>query len=59
MPSTRMNNKPRRLIDDDEVVVFKEYFKRDLLWQRLDFFERRLHELNLIATSNDLARPTP
>jgi len=57
MTSTRMNDKPRRLIDDDEVVVFEEYLKRDRLWQRLDLFQRRLGELNLIAASNNLAWP--
>jgi hypothetical protein len=57
MTSTRMNDKPRRFIDDDEIVVFEEYLKRDRLWQRLDLFQRRLGELNLIATSNNLAWP--
>ena len=57
MTSTRMNDKPRRFIDDDEIVVFEEYLKRDHLWQRLDLFQRRLAELNLIATSNNLAWP--
>src|SRR6267143_258348 len=57
MTSPRMNDKPRQLIDDDKVVVFEEYLKRDRLWQRLDFFERRLRELNLIAASNNLAWP--
>ena len=57
MTSTRMNDKPRRFIDDDEIVVFEEYLKRDRLWQRLDLFQRRLSELNLIATSNNLAWP--
>src|SRR5713101_239097 len=57
MTSTRMNDKPRRLIDDDEVVVFEEYLKRDRLWQRLDLFQRRLGELNLVAASNNLAWP--
>ena len=57
MTSTRMNDKPRRFIDDDEIVVFEEYLKRDRLWQRLDLFQRRLGELNFIATSNNLARP--
>src|SRR5213079_1037068 len=57
MTSTRMNDKPRRLVDDDEVVVFEEYLKRDRLWQRLDLFQWRLGELNLIAISNDLAWP--
>jgi hypothetical protein len=57
MTSTRMNDKPRRLIDDDEVVVFEEYLKRDRLWQCLDLFQGRLGEFNLIATSNNLAWP--
>ena len=57
MTSTRMNDKPRRFIDDDEIVVFEEYLKRDRLWQRLDLFQRRLGELNFIATSNNLAWP--
>src|SRR4029453_11111762 len=57
MTSTRMNDKPRRLIDDDEVVVFEEYLKRDRLWQRLDLFQGRLGELNLITASNNLAWP--
>src|SRR4029453_4231155 len=57
MTSTGMNDKPRRLIDDDEVVVFKENLNRDRLWQRFVFFQRGLGELNLIAASNNLARP--
>jgi hypothetical protein len=57
MTSARMNDKSRRLIDDDEIVVFEEYLKGDRLWQRLDLFQWRLGELNLIATSNDLAWP--
>ena len=57
MTGTGMNDKPRRLIDDDEVVVFEEYLKRDRLWQRLDLFQRWLGELNLITASNNLAWP--
>src|SRR3954464_7472139 len=57
MTSTRMNDKPRLLIDDDEIVVLEEYLKRDRLWQRLDLFQRRLGELNVIAASNNLAWP--
>src|SRR5206468_5292323 len=57
MTSTRMNDKPRRLIEDDDIVVFEEYFKRDRLWQHLDLFQRRLGELNLVAASNNLAWP--
>lgn len=56
--STGMNNKPWRLIDDDEIVVLEEYLKRDRLWQRLNLFQRRLGELDLIAASNNLAWPT-
>src|SRR5437667_2091871 len=57
MTSTRMNDKPRRLIDDDEIVVFEEYLERDHLWQHLDLFQRRLGQLNLVAASNNLAWP--
>ena len=57
MTGARMNDKPRRLVDDDEIIVFEENLKRDRLWQRLDLFQRRLGELNLIATSNNLAWP--
>ena len=57
MTSTRMNDKPRRLIEDDDIVVFEEYFTRDRLWQHLDLFQRRLGELNLVAASNNLAWP--
>src|SRR5919198_1756660 len=49
MPGTRVNDKPRRLIDDDEIVVFEENLKRDRLRQGLDLFQGRLGQLNLIA----------
>src|SRR5215510_1025258 len=55
MTRTRVNDQPRRLIDHDEVVVFEENLKRDRLRQGLDFFQRRLGEINLIAASNSLA----
>src|SRR5207237_10555406 len=57
MTSTRMNDKPRRLIDDDEIVVFEEDLERDHLWQHLDLFQRRLGQLNLVAASANLAWP--
>jgi len=57
MTGARVNDKPRRLIDHDEIIVFEENLKWDLLRQGLDLFQRRLGELNLIATSNNLAWP--
>src|SRR5881227_1702043 len=47
MTSARVNDKSRRLINDDQVVIFEENLKRDLLWQGLDLF----------AISNNLAWP--
>ena len=57
MTGPRMNDEPRRLVDHDEIIVFEENLKGDLLWQRFDLFQRRLGELNLIAASNDLTWP--
>ncbi len=57
MTSTRMNDKPRRLVDDDEIVVFEEYLNRDRLREHLDLFQRRLDQLNLVAASDNLAWP--
>jgi len=57
MTGAWMNDKPRRLVDHDEIIVFEENLKRDLLRQGVDLFQRRLDELNLIAASNDLAWP--
>jgi hypothetical protein len=57
MTGAWMNDKPSRLVDHDEIIVFEENLKGDLLWQCFDLFRRRLGELNLIAASNDLAWP--
>ena len=57
MTSARMNNKPRRLVHHNEIIVFEENLKRDLLWQGLDLFQWRFGELNLVAASTDLAWP--
>ena|SRR5437899_2226759 len=57
MTSPRVNDKSRRLINDDQVVIFEENLKRDLLWQDLDLFQRWLGELDLVAISNNLAWP--
>jgi hypothetical protein len=57
MTGTGVNDQPRRLIDHDEIIVFEENLKWDLLWQGLDLFQRRLRKLDLIATSNNLAWP--
>ena len=45
MTSARMNDKPRRLIHHNEIIVFEENLKRDLLWQGLDLFQWRFGEL--------------
>jgi hypothetical protein len=57
MPGTRVNDKSRRLVNDDQVVIFEENIKRDRLWPGLDFFQWRLSEINLVSTSDDLAWP--
>src|SRR5438045_9673950 len=57
MTGARMNDKPRRFVEHDEIIVFEENLKWDLLWQCLCLFQRRLGELDLIAASNDLAWP--
>src|SRR5206468_7083711 len=57
MTGARMNDKPRRLVDHDEIIVFEKDLKGNLLRQGLDLFQRRLGQLNLIAASNDLAWP--
>jgi hypothetical protein len=53
----RMNDKPGRLVDHDEIIVFEKNLKGDLFWQGLDLFQWRLGEFNLIADSNNLAWP--
>jgi len=57
MTCAGMNNEPRGLVDHDEIIVFEENRKRDLLWQGLDLFQRRFGELNLVAASNDVTGP--
>ena len=57
MTSARMNDKSRRFINDDQVVIFEENLKRDLLWQGNNLFQRWLGELDLVAISNNLAWP--
>ena len=57
MTSARMDDKSRRLINDDQVVIFEKNLKRDRLWKGLDLFQWRFGELNLVAASNDLAWP--
>jgi len=57
MTGARMDDKARRLVDHDQIIVFEENLKRDLLWQGLDLFQRWLGELDLVAISNNLAWP--
>ena len=57
MTGTRVNDKSRRLIDNDQIIVFEENLQRDRLWQSRDLCQRWLNEFNLIASSNNLARP--
>ena len=57
MTSTRVDDKARRLIDDNHVFIFKKNLQRDRFWKSLDFFQRWLDDLDLIATSNNLAWP--
>jgi hypothetical protein len=57
MTGARVNDKPCRLIDDDQIVVFEQNLKRNCLWQNLNPLQRRLDKLNLIATANNLAWP--
>ena len=39
MASAGMNDKPSRLINDDEIVVLEQNLKRNGLWLTLDLFE--------------------
>src|SRR5439155_22085063 len=57
MTSARVDDKSRRLINDDQVGIFEENLKRDRLWKGLDLFQRWLDHLDFIATSNNLAWP--
>ena len=57
MTGARVNDKPRRLIDDDQIVIFEQNLKRNCLWQNLNPLQRRLDKLNLIATANNLPWP--
>src|SRR5947208_14303902 len=55
MTGARMNDKPRRFVEHHEITVFEENLRRDLLWQCLYLFQRRLGELDLILASYDFA----
>lgn len=39
MASARMNDKPSRLIDNNEIVVLEQNLERNGLWLSLDLFE--------------------
>ena len=52
-----VNHESRRLIDDDEIVIFEENLKRDRLWQSLGLFRRWFGEINLIVAADNLAGP--
>lgn len=55
--SARMNDKPSRLIDNNEIVVLEQNLQWNGLWLIRDLFEWRLGYFYLIAASNRLARP--
>jgi len=40
MASARMNDKPSRLIDNNEIIVLEQNLERNGLWLTLDLFER-------------------
>ena len=39
MASAGMNDKPRRLIDNNEIIVLEQNVERNGLWPSLDLFE--------------------
>jgi hypothetical protein len=41
MASARMNNKPSRLIDNNEIIILEQNLERNGLWLSLDLFEWR------------------
>src|ERR1044072_66929 len=53
-----MNDEAGWLVDYDQIIVFEDDLQRDLLWHRLELFQRRFGQLNLISTMDD-ARGDP
>ena len=57
MASARMNDKPSRLIDNNEIIVLEQNLERNRLWVSLDLFEWWLGQLDFIPAVNRLAWP--
>ena len=57
MASARMNDKPSRLVDDNEIVVLEQNLERNGLWLSCDLYRWRLGYFDFIAGANRLAWP--
>ena len=57
MPGTWMDHQPSRLVDNNQVLVFKKSLQRNRLRLIFSFFGRRLPHLNTISASNGITGP--
>ena len=56
MSGARVHDDSRRLVQHEQVVVFENYFQRDLLRLRFDLFDFRFAQFHDIAGSHEIAR---
>ena len=55
MASAGMNNKPSRLIDNNEIIVLEQNVERNGLWLILGLFEWWLGQFDFVTAANGLA----
>lgn len=53
----RVNGKPGRFINNDDVIVFEEGVERNRLRPHIDLLCRWLPQTNFVTASDDLPRP--
>jgi hypothetical protein len=56
LTGTRMNNQSSRFVDHDQFVIFVENVERDGFWKIIEFFRRRLVNLNTISGPDEIPR---
>ena len=54
LTGARMNRHAGRFVDNNEIIVFEENIQRNRFWLDVDFFRRRLDEINLVTGSDNL-----
>jgi hypothetical protein len=59
MAGARMNDKPSRLIDNNEIIVLEQNLERNGLWLRLDLFEWWLGYLDFIPAAGEVGSRLP